>query len=258
MSAALDLVIPRWSLPDTVGACFTTRRGGASAAPWDSFNLAQHVGDDPRAVALNRARLRAELNLEHEPAWLTQVHGTTIRRLRASNGDDIENEIEADATITRARGRACVVMVADCVPVLMCSDDGQEVAAVHAGWRGLADGILGAAVDAFACRPQQLRAWLGPSIGAAAYSVGAELRERFVASDARNARHFSANDKGGWLMDLRGIAAEQLSARGLSAISVDEHCVHADRARFFSYRRDGRTGRMAALIWIKAGAEPPT
>jgi polyphenol oxidase len=243
--AAQSIIVPDWPAPAHVRAAFTTRRAGASRGPWTSFNLATHVGDDPAATAENRTRLQRAIGLELPPCWLEQVHGATVARFDAPP----TTPPAADAAITTCPGLACAVLVADCVPVLMCSDDGTEVAAVHAGWRGLDSGILARAVAAFRAPPRKLLAWIGPCIGASAYTVGADLVSRFSARDRGSMACF--HEQGStWHLDLHALARRQLAATGIGGIHGQLRCVHAEPAEFFSYRRDGTTGRMAALIWI--------
>lgn len=236
--------IPEWPAPGNVRACFTTRHGGFSTGPWASANLATHVGDQLSAVTQNRERLTRSLALEQQPCWLNQVHGTHIHRL-----DQCTYGVTADGAITNRSGVACVVMVADCLPVLLCAGDGREVAAVHAGWRGLASGILGQAVAQFDSPPEQLIAWLGPCIGAGNYPVGFELRTTFISEHAAYEACF-VEHAGRVHMNLRELAKQQLKRLGVTAVNVSERCVYAEDDSFFSFRRDGTTGRMAALIWI--------
>ena len=245
--AALPLLTPAWPAPSTVGACFTVRAGGVGMPPWDGFNLATHVGDDPLQVVANRARLRATLGLRHEPCWLEQVHGNHVVRLHEASAG-----VVADATITTIAGLACVVMVADCVPLLLCAADGSEVAAVHAGWRGLAGGIIGRTVAAFGAAPPRLLAWVGPCIGPGAYVVGNDVRRQLLAATVDAQDCFSAAGDG-WYCDLAALATRQLAAAGVASIARANTCVYSDRTRFYSYRRDGVTGRNAALIWLKSG-----
>ncbi|MCB1745871.1 MAG: peptidoglycan editing factor PgeF [Gammaproteobacteria bacterium] len=240
------LLVPEWPAPPRVSACFTTRRGGCSNAPWDSFNLATHVGDATAAVARNRALLGDRLGADVSPCWMEQVHGERVVRLDARPGEPLR----ADAAITRRPGLACTVMVADCVPILLCAADGGEVAAVHAGWRGLANGIVGRAVAAFSAMPSTLLAWIGPCIGAGAYVVDDALRTRFLELDPGAAGCFSGGPAQ-WHFDLHALAHRQLALAGITAVYGAPCCVHADATRFYSYRRDGVTGRMAALIWIR-------
>ena len=235
-----------WRPPAGVRAAFTTRRGGVSASPWDSFNLALHVGDAPADVAANRARLAAMLALPAEPAWLEQVHGVAVCDLDATAA---ESPVTADAAIARSPGHVCVVMVADCLPVLFASRDGRHIAAAHAGWRGLAAGVLERTVDALGVAGAELTAWLGPAISRGHFEVGDEVRSAFVSHDAGAATAFVPNARGRWQADLFALARLRLAALGITQVAGGGWCTFADRARFFSHRRDGKGGRMAALIW---------
>jgi hypothetical protein len=236
-----------WELPAGVRAAFTTRLGGVSAAPWDSFNVATHVGDDAAHVAANRARLRALLGLAVEPAWLEQVHGVAVSDLDAGVS---AAPVTADAAVTSHAGAACVVMVADCLPVLFAARDGSRIGAAHAGWRGLASGVLEQTVKALRVPATELLAWLGPCISREHFEVGEEVREAFVRQDAAcGSAYFDRNARGRWQADLVGLAKHRLIQLGVSRISGGGWCTFADRERFYSHRRDGKGGRMAALIW---------
>jgi YfiH family protein len=236
-----------WELPAGVRAACTTRLGGVSVAPWDSFNLARHVGDDPEHVAANRARLRELLGLVSEPVWLNQVHGVEVASLDA--GVPGGAPVTADAAVTSQVGVTCVVMVADCLPVLFTTRDGSRVAAAHAGWRGLAAGVLERTVAALNVPSSHLRAWLGPAISREHFEVGEEVRAAFVDADAEAASCFEANARGRWQADLVALARQRLKALDVAEISGGRWCTFADRMRFFSHRRDGKGGRMAALVW---------
>lgn len=238
------IATPDWPLPANVGACYTTRHGGVSRAPWQSFNLGAHVGDEPQAVAVNRARLGAALG-DIRIAWLNQVHGNTVAHVR-----DDSIVPDADAAITSCTGLACAVLVADCVPILLARRDGTRIAAVHAGWRGLADGVIYNTVDAFETSTTGLSAWIGPAIGAAAYEVGNALRDTLTSGDPESARCFATRVERVHL-DLQAWAEMQLRRAGVTSVYVRRDCVHADSQRYFSFRRDGTTGRQAALIWLK-------
>jgi len=241
----LQILTPEWPAPAGVRAAFTLRSGGVSPPPFDSLNLGAHVGDEAAAVIENRRRVRAELRLAEEPAWIEQVHGIEVLDL------DLEARagIAADAALTRRAGPVCAVQVADCLPILLAVRDGSAVAAAHAGWRGLAAGVLEATVKKLAAEPGRLIAWLGPGIGPAHFEVGEEVRAAFLASDADAASLFTPNARGRWQCDLAGLARGRLVALGVSAVFGGEWCTYGDALRFFSYRRDGRCGRMAALIW---------
>jgi polyphenol oxidase len=238
---------PRWPASGRVRAVFTLRQGGVSAAPYATLNLAGHTGDEPAAVAENRRRLRAELDLPGEPVWLEQVHGANVIDLDRLAG---EGPHRADAALARTPGRVCTVLVADCLSVLFAERRGAAVAAAHAGWRGLAGGVLEAAVQALAVAPAELIAWIGPGIRARHYEVGAEVREALLAVEPAHAAAFAPNARGRWQCDLVAIARYRLLSLGLTEVHGGEGCTFAEPERFFSYRRDGRCGRMAALIWL--------
>jgi YfiH family protein len=239
-----NFILPDWPAPPGVRALVTTRCGGASRAPWHSFNLGAHVGDDPLAVAANRALLRRELPAE--PVWLAQVHGTQCVDAAITAADT-----PADASISRHRGVVCAVLTADCLPVLFCDLRGTVVGIAHAGWRGLAAGVIEATVAAMGEPAARLMAWLGPAIGPQAFEVGAEVREIFVARDPRAASAFATGANGKWLCDICQLARQRLHALGLRRIASADSCTVSDGERFFSYRRDGVTGRMASLIWLE-------
>jgi YfiH family protein len=248
-----DILFPRWPAPAAVRAAFTLRTGrGVSQPPFDTCNIAAHVGDDPHAVAENRARLRASLELPAEPAWLEQVHGNRVIDLDRDGPDAAAPAARAaDAVVIRVAGRVGAIQVADCMPVLFAAADGSAVGAAHAGWRGLAGGVLEATVRAMGTPPDELLAWLGPAIGQAHFEVGEEVRAAFVTADAGAAAAFTANPRGRWQCDLYALARRGLAALGMSGACIfgGSWCTYADSSRFFSYRRDGRCGRMAALIW---------
>lgn len=247
--AGFELIRPDWPAPSRVRAVATTRTGGASTGPYASLNLGDHVGDDPDAVATNRRQLARALGLPAAPFWLRQVHGTAV--VRAGDGAD---EPHADASIASAPGAVCAVLTADCLPVLFCDEEGRHVAAAHAGWRGLAAGVLEATVAALGASgaaPQALLAWIGPAIGPAAYEVGDDVRSALVAAHPQSGVHFAANPRGRWQGDLAGLARDRLASAGVTRVSGGTLCTHADAARFFSHRRDGTSGRQATLIWLE-------
>ncbi len=250
VNMTLHFLVPDWPAPAGVRAVTTTRRGGASEGPYAAFNLAAHVGDDPARVAVNRAALRARLALPAEPAWLAQVHGTTV-----VDANPRDNPPEADASVADRPGVVCAVLTADCLPVLFCTRDGTLVAAAHAGWRGLAAGVLEATVRALGGPPGELLAWLGPGIGPDAYEVGPEVREAFVCADPRAADAFAQGKRADrWLADMYALARLRLASAGVTAVYGGGLCTYRDRERFFSYRRDGATGRMATLAWLEPQA----
>jgi polyphenol oxidase len=242
---------PDWPVPERVRAVFTLRGGGVSEAPYATLNVGAHVQDAPQAVAENRRRIASRFDLPSEPAWLTQVHGAQVLRL----GAQLAANLEADAVVTGQAGRVCVIQVADCLPVLFAAGDGSVVGAAHVGWRGLAAGVLEATIAAMGLPPGQLRAWIGPGIGADHFEVGADVRDSLVgaagaAAMAEVKAAFTANARGRWQCDLVALARQRLVACGLTAIHGGQWCTFSVAERFFSYRRDGRTGRMAALIWL--------
>lgn len=248
-SACVQILTPAWPAPPGVRAAFTLRSGGVSALPFDSLNLGTHVGDETQAVAENRRRLRTQLRLPDEPAWMKQVHGTDVLDLDAFSQTAANGAATADAALTRHTGRICTVQVADCLPVLFAARDGSVVAAAHAGWRGLAAGVLEATVQTLAIEPGELIAWLGPGIGPAHFEVGEEVRRAFLMRDTAAAGAFTDNPRGRWQCNLAALARARLATLGVAAVFGGEWCTYADASRFFSYRRDGRCGRMAALIW---------
>jgi YfiH family protein len=244
---------PHWPAPANVLALCTTRQGGRSEPPYATFNLAHHVGDSPIAVSANRALLAADLPPGTEVSWLEQVHGTAVIEARAGAPLPV-----ADAQWSRRRGVACAIMTADCLPVLFCSTAGDVVAAAHAGWRGLLAGVLEATVSAIATPADHVLAWLGPAIGPSAFEVGREVRDAFIdAADPSEGHRVaacftpSAGREEHWFADLYGLARIRLSALGVTRVYGGEYCTHSDDSRFFSFRRDGQTGRMASLILLR-------
>jgi YfiH family protein len=237
---------PEWPAPRGVRAAFTLRSGGVSAAPYDSLNVGVHVGDAAAAVNENRRRVREALHLPGEPQWLEQVHGTDVAD---PDGGASPVLAAADAIIARRPGRVAVIQVADCLPVFLATPDGRAVACAHAGWRGLAAGVLEATVHRLGAAPETLLAWLGPCIGPAHFEVGADVRAAFLNGDAAAASAFAANARGRWQCDLPALARARLARSGVTQVFGGSWCTFADRERFFSYRRDGQCGRMAALIW---------
>lgn len=242
------LVRAQWQAPAGVHAFTTTRSApGVSQAPYDRFNLGDHVGDDPAAVATNRALLRREFALPAEPVWLSQVHGTRVVDIDQRPLDLLP---EADAALTRVRGRVLAVLTADCLPVLFADADGGVIAAAHAGWRGLAGGVLENTVRAMAVPAAKISTWIGPGIRLPAFEVGPEVRETFVAADRLAFAAFKPSARRGHFhCDLAMLARLRLMREGVTRIADCGLCTHADAARFYSHRRQAPTGRMATLVW---------
>jgi YfiH family protein len=245
------LIIPDWPAPKNVRALQTTRAGGISGTPYDSLNLGDHVGDAPLAVESNRILLNTML--PSEPVWLEQTHGTIV-----VNADMADCLPQADVCIARHRAAVCVVMTADCLPVLLCDKQGSVVGAAHAGWKGLAAGVIEATVQAMNVAPQNLMAWLGPAISQDAFEVGEEVRAAFIAAQPQAASAFTPSplrgEGGGegekWFADIYALARLRLNALGITQIYGGGYCTYRDSERFFSYRRDGVTGRMGTFIWL--------
>jgi YfiH family protein len=237
-----DWLTPDWPAPATIKSCVTTRSGGLSLAPFDSFNLGDHVDDRPEAVASNRLLLTSRLNVR--PAWLRQVHGVAVAHA------DPSVVAEADASWTATPGIACTIMTADCLPALFCTRDGTRVAAAHAGWRGLAAGVLEATVDSLETAPGQILVWLGPAIGQQSFEVGAEVRDTFISSHPETAQAFLPSlNAGRFMANIYMLARLRLAAHGVTAVYGGGLDTFTD-PRFYSYRRSARTGRFASLIWI--------
>jgi len=246
MKAPRDWIVPDWPAPARVHGLITTRSGGVSAGAYTSCNLGLRTGDDPAAVETNRNRLRAAL--PQEPRWLRQMHGA-----RAVIVDDLDAAAEADAAIARKPGTVCAVLIADCMPILLCDDGARAVAIAHAGWRGLSSGVVENTVRAMDIAPARLVAYLGPAIGPDAFEVGADVYDAFVGRDPAAAAAFRRHREGKWLADLFILARQRLSGCGVTRIHGGNVCTLSDPQRFYSHRRDRTTGRMAALIWL---AEP--
>lgn len=248
-----------WPAPALIRGMTTLRcgrGGGASKPPFDCFNLGDRCGDDPAAVAHNRAALERIAGLPGPPRWLRQVHGTRVRRFAAGAAD---GEMDADAAVTSEPDVVLAVLSADCLPILLCAADGSEVAAVHAGWRGLAAGVIERSVQAMRAEPGRLLAWIGPAAGPLRYEVGDEVRRAFVEASGTAGAAFRAARPGHWLCDLFALARDRLAAAGVGQVFGGQHCTISDPARFFSHRRDGRSGRLATLVWIsrRSAADHP-
>ena len=240
-------ILPNWPAPPEVRALSTQRRGGVSAAPFESLNLGAHVGDSAEAVAENRRRLRTAARLPAEPVWLSQQHGTKVLDLDGAR----DAPAGADASFTRRPGRVCAILTADCLPVLLASDSGAGVAAAHAGWRGLAAGVIEATVRALALPPA-----VAPGLARAGhrpghFEIGAEVREELLRADPQADAAFEPNARGRYMADLAALARRRLERLGIARIYGGDACTYAAPEDYFSYRRDGRTGRQATLIWLE-------
>ena len=260
------VILPDWPAPAPVRAASTLRVGGVSRGSYAGLNLSAGVGDDETNVARNRRIFAEMLGLPAEPMWLRQVHGTRVLDLdrtdapaatrhagQPSPGSSSRNQPPAaDGSVTSRPGRPCVVLTADCLPVLLCDTQGTRVGAVHAGWRGLAAGALESAVRRMGVDPVHILAWIGPGIGQGAYEVGGEVLEQFSAIDRDAARCFAANSNGRWQADLHGLARRRLQDAGVRAIHGAGWCTHTDSERFFSHRREAPCGRMATVIWLES------
>jgi polyphenol oxidase len=238
-------ITPAWPAPANVHALTTLRNGGYSSGPYAAFNLADHTGDDAATVLGNRALLREHFSLPAEPIWLQQVHSSRIVAAAPN-----KTGAEADGSWTDHAGLVCVVMTADCLPVLICNRQGGKVAAVHAGWRGLHAGVVTSAIRMLDSDPAELLVWLGPAIGPQAFEVGAEVFRAFADRNAENTSAFRRADDQHWMCDLYQLARIELSSRGVTSVFGGNACTFTDEKRFYSYRRDGDTGRMASLIWL--------
>jgi YfiH family protein len=236
-----NFIFPNWNAPENVQAVMTTRLGGVSKSPFDSFNLATHVEDNLEHILENRLILRTTLNLPAEPFWLEQIHSNTVVEAKT---DLILPK--ADASFTRQKNTVCVVMTADCLPVLLCSKDGEKIAAIHAGWRGLENSIISKTVDAL--KTTDLIVWLGAAIGANCFEVGNDVRNAFLKKSADYSTAFKKNGSQ-WLADIYQLARIELAHLGITNVFGGEFCTVTNSERFYSYRRDKQTGRMATLIW---------
>lgn len=243
MLSRSNLITPDWPAPPNVKALQTTRRGGLSKPPFDTLNLGDHVGDDPMSVAANRQALSSYV--PSEPVWLKQVHG--IQVIDAGAAGCLP---EADAAYATTHEAVCCIMTADCLPILVCDDAGTIVAAIHAGWRGLLNGVIEQTIAAMQVRPSGLMAWLGPAIGPAAFEVGDDVRDAFLQRNSETDAAFTQNGSK-WLADIYLLARQRLAGCGITRAYGGEFCTFADPQRFFSYRREGMTGRMASMIWLE-------
>ena len=251
MSISRDWIVPDWPAPARVKAFITTRSGGVSSGPFQSLNLGDHVGDAAVDVAANRALL--SVFLPAAPLWLRQVHGTNVV---AAEG--VDSDVEADAAHTATPRVVCAILTADCLPVLICDRNGSQVAAVHAGWRGLSQSVIERTIEAMRVPTEELLVFLGPAIGPTRYEVGDDVRDAFIHDDENAVTAFLPKANGKWLANLYELAALRLRRVGVEDIYGGDCCTFNDTERFFSYRRDGQTGRMAALIWLDPGSRQET
>lgn len=240
------LITPDWPVPAAIRAISSTRLGGVSQPPYDSLNLGFHVDDKPETVLANRQHLKILANLPAEPLWLEQVHGT-----RVIDSNEWRANCEADAIYSAQPSHVCAIMTADCLPVLFCNRQGTQVAAAHAGWRGLLGGILYHTIKQFHGEPSDILVWLGPAIGPKQFEVGKEVFDAFTECYPEADAAFKATDDTHYLADIYQLAQQQLNNLGIDAIYGGTHCTMTESEHFFSYRRDGVTGRMASLIWIE-------
>lgn len=237
---------PDWPAPSCISAFTTLRFGGVSQPPYDTFNLADHVNDSSEHVKKNREILKKDLGLINEPIWIEQTHSSIAIEATSAHRD-----CEADASFTKQPHQVCVILTADCLPLLVCNKKGTEVAAIHAGWKGLANGVIVSTLEKLHSSPEELLVWLGPAISAAHYEVGDEVRQAFIETIPNAESAFMPSPRQRWLADLYTLAKLQMNQLGVTAIYGGNHCTYADPERFYSYRRDGvETGRMASLIWI--------
>ena len=265
----MNFIYPQWDAPSNVRAVSTTRTGGFSDGVYKGFNLGLHVGDDQARVMRNRDALQRELGLQNQPCWLDQVHSTVVvnaaegseyTEAKGSSYTDSDGSItsntkgsitpKADGAFTFDSNITCVVMTADCLPLLLSNRQGSQVAAVHAGWRGLADGVIDNAIASFRCSADQIIAWLGPCIGANAFEIGAEVRDKIGGPDTA---YQASSNSGRYMADLAALSGDRLRTLGVADVSYSQLCTYSDAERFFSYRRDGHCGRMASLIWMEKG-----
>ena len=238
-------ILPDWPAPNTVKSVSTTRQGGFSLPPFDSLNLGLHVGDSDTSVEKNRKHLIETAQLPESPRWLNQVHGTKV-----STTSTWQLGNEADAMISEQANQVCVIMTADCLPILLCNQKGDMVAAIHAGWRSLAAGIIEKTLLKFDCAPQEIMAWFGPAIGPMHFEVGTDVYRAFTQYSEQAQQAFVQTDATHYLADIYLLAKQRLNAQNINALFGGNFCTLSDSSRFFSYRRDGITGRMASMIWI--------
>ena len=252
MNVPHDWIRPHWPAPTRVKSLITTRNGGLSTGAFASFNLGLRCDDDLQSVQANRQQLA--VHMPQPPRWLHQVHGSNV-----VDADLLDDEVDADASVARDVGTVCAIMIADCMPVLLCDERGEAVGAAHAGWRGLSSGVIENTVHAMNIRPDRVLAYLGPAIGPAAFEVGDDVRDAFLAHDGAASVAFKRLANGKWLADLFTLGRQRLASCGVTRVFGGTDCTVSNPQRFYSYRRDKTTGRMAALIWLtdETSAETP-
>lgn len=261
MKTELEFILPEWPAPANIHVYSTTRLNGLSQGVYAGLNLALHVGDNAQTVEKNRAFLSEALCLPGDPVWLNQVHHATAINASAQQNNSLEKTpLDADASFSFKANHVCVVMTADCLPLLICNRKGDKVAAIHAGWRGLAEGVIESSITALHESPEQLLVWLGPAIGPQAFEVGEEVRNAFIAKFANATcakvtpelvkSYFVQNRAGHYLADIYQLARLALNVMGIESVYGGEHCTFNDVDHFYSFRRDGTTGRQASLIWF--------
>jgi len=249
-NTSLHLITPDWPAPSQVRAIVTTRKGGYSVSPYDSFNLGEYTDDDVKAVRLNRRKLEAHIGIPNI-RWIKQVHGVDVIDVYKS---DSSNTLEADGCYTESVNQVCAIVTADCLPILICNREGSRVAALHAGWRGLANGIIETGLNRSGIPPEDALVWFGPSIGVEAYQVGEDLRQVFMSTgrytDEAIYSNFVSSGDNKYMCNLIGLARAELATLGVKDVYGGNHCTYSEPGSFYSYRRDGDTGRFASLVWI--------
>ncbi len=246
MSRISPFISPDWPAPDNIRAFSTIRQGGFSQTPFDSLNLGDHVGDDIDLVSQNRGHLKQLIKAPEEPRWLKQVHSDHV-----VDSLDWQLDIEADAIFSQHKNHVCTIMTADCLPILLCNQQGDTVAAIHAGWRSLAAGIIEKTIQRFSCNSDSIMAWLGPAIGPSQFEVGQDVYDAFCQHSPLANQAFKITNNTHYLADIYQLTRQRLDSQGITAIYGGDFCTVSDKQRFFSYRRDQQTGRMASLIWIE-------
>jgi len=241
----ISIIEPDWPTPKNIKSIVSTRCGGVSSAPWDSFNLATHVSDDAKDVSENRRILVERAHLPTEPEWLNQTHSVDAIDL-----DQSENR-DGDASITTQKNKVAVVLTADCLPLLVTNKQGTEIAAIHAGWKGLLEGVVIKTLLAMQSKPRDLMVWLGPAISQKHFEIGDEVKHQFCKKYHHAQTHFEAKPNNKWMANLYGLVRDQLAELAVTDIYGGDFCSYTDQHKFYSYRRDGETGRMASLIWIE-------